>query len=831
MRQEKSSPSSSNHPLLSNTFELREEALFRLFSEQLPDAMYLLDLDDPNIPGKIIYTNEAACRVHGCSREEMIGRSINDLDEPDIAQHTNTRLEKLRSGEALTFEGERRRKDGTPFPVEITARMIEWKNRRMAFAIDHDISDRRQTENALLSSEFQFDNLISASERQAQELALLDRVRTVLAGETDLQAVFRTIVEAVADTFGYTRVALYLLKEDLLHAQHFTGFKKIKTPIALTEGLTGRVARTGEPALLENVSEDPEHVSTEEGILSELVVPILDQGTVIGTLNIESTGDQVLSASDLTMMIALSEHIGVAIGRARLYSEVRASGARYRNLVEQLNDVIFTLNARGHISYISPVIQRYSGFDAESWIGRPFTELMDQHEGPMMMGHVQRMIAGEGEPFEFRVRVKDGERRWVRSSARVIKNEEGASEVIGMLTDITDRKRMEEERVKFSKLESLGVLAGGIAHDFNNLLTGVLGNMSIASLTLSPDDPINENLKNAEEALSKAKDLTYQLLTFAKGGTPVKTLVSLKGLLSEIAPFILRGASSGHDLELNDGLWQVEADTGQISQVFQNIIINADQAMPDGGVILIKAVNVTIEPGQMPDDLSLAPGSYVKVDIIDQGRGIAPEQMSKIFDPYFSTKDEGTGLGLATAHSVITQHGGTIVVDSKLGQGTTFTVYLPATTASIEEPADEEPDVDLTPLDVGEHEGRILVLDDEEMILSLVKQILTRFGYSVAVTTDGTDTLALYKEALMTNQPFDMVILDLTIPGGKGGKDVIQEIRTLNPDVHAIVSSGYYNDPVLANYRDHGFDGIVAKPYKVHELLQVIQNTLAGSNS
>ena len=832
MRQEQNNlPSPSSHTLLSNTFELREEALFRLFSEQMSDSMYLLDLDDPDVPGKIIYTNDAACHSHGYTRDEIIGRSIIELDEVDASLKSTPNLEKLRAGAVLTFESERRRrKDGSPFPVEVTARMVEWKGHRVAFAIDRDISDRKQTEDALQSSEFQFDNLITASGRQAEELALLDRVHTVLAKEMDLQVVFQSIVEAVADTFGYTHISIYLLKDHQLHVQHFIGYAQVVTPISLSEGISGRVVRTGEPAFTEDVSNDPDHISSVDGTISNLIVPIVDQGTVIGTLNVESVGNEKLSASDLTMMIALSEHIGVAIGRARLFSEARASEARYRNLVEQLNDVIFTLNPQGVISYISPAIQRYSGYVAEDLIGRPFSELMDQQEGPMMMGHVQQMVSGGGEPFEFRVRAKDGERRWARSSARVIINEEGATEVIGMLADITDRKRMEEDRVKFSKLESLGVLAGGIAHDFNNLLTGVLGNMSIASLTLAPDDPINKNLKSAEEALSKAKDLTYQLLTFAKGGTPVKTLVSLTSLLSEITPFVLRGANSRYELELGHGVWQVEADNAQVSQVFQNIIINADQAMPDGGVIFIKAANITFEPDEIPDGLPVSPGPYVQIDISDQGHGIAPEQMSKIFDPYFTTKDEGTGLGLATAHSIITQHGGVIMVESKLGQGTTFTLYLPATMTTMEEPVPEEPEDELTTLDLGEHEGRILVLDDEEMILSLVNQILTRYGYKVVVTTDGTETLAAYKEALSTQQPFDMVILDLTIPGGKGGKDVIQELRALNSNVHAIVSSGYYNDPVLANYREYGFDGMVAKPYKVSELLQIIQKTLSGAN-
>ena len=327
---------------------------------------------------------------------------------------------------------------------------------------------------------------------------------------------------------------------------------------------------------------------------------------------------------------------------------------------------------------------------------------------------------------------------------------------------------MEEERIRLSKLESLGVLAGGIAHDFNNLLTGILGNLSIAELILPPENDACRNIKNAEQALMRAKDLTYQLLTFAKGGTPVKAPVQLKSILPEVATFVLHGSKTRCQCEVDDELLPINADLGQITQVFQNIIINADQSMPRGGLIEIKASNVTIGSKYRPDEVGLPDGTYVSIRISDCGHGIAPEHLTKIFDPYFTTKEEGTGLGLATAYSIIIQHGGAVTLSSTLGSGTHFTVYFPALVDFIPEKPPVLPDLKLTPSN--RNDGRVLVLDDEEMILALIKQTLTRYGYDVVVTVDGVDTLAAYDEAQREGRPFNVVLLILPYPVEQGGK-------------------------------------------------------------
>ena len=809
------------NPSQAGRLSLSDDTVFRLMSEQMPDALFLLDLDDSETPGRIVYVNDSACQIHGFTRRELLGRSIGDLDDEATAAFVKPRLESLLADGTLNFEGSHKRKDGSVFPVEVTARLVLWEGRRYALAVDRDISERKQAQETLQQSENQYRMLFSASERQSLELALVDRVRTVLSREMDLNVVFKTIIEAVSETFQYTHVAVYLLKEHALYAQYYTGFERLTSPLSLSRGVVGRTARTGEPVLVEDVFADPDYIASSKGIGSEMCVPLIDRGVVVGVLNVESTKERPLTDTDLILMIALSEHIGVAIGRAWLHSEVFASEARYRNLVEQLSDVIFTLNPLGIITYISPVILRYSGYAPEELLGHAFTVLMDQRDGPMLIGKVQQMIAGEIIPFEFQMRTKDGERRWVRSSGRVITDEQGTVEVHGILIDLTDRKRMEEERIRLSKLESLGVLAGGIAHDFNNLLTGILGNLSIAELILPPENDACRNIKNAEQALMRAKDLTYQLLTFAKGGTPVKAPVQLKSILPEVATFVLHGSKTRCQCEVDDELLPINADLGQITQVFQNIIINADQSMPRGGLIEIKASNVTIGSKYRPDEVGLPDGTYVSIRISDCGHGIAPEHLTKIFDPYFTTKEEGTGLGLATAYSIIIQHGGAVTLSSTLGSGTHFTVYFPALVDFIPEKPPVLPDLKLTPSN--RNDGRVLVLDDEEMILALIKQTLTRYGYDVVVTVDGVDTLAAYDEAQREGRPFNVVLLDLTIPGGTGGKEVITELKNRHPNVCAIVSSGYYNDPVLANYREYGFSGMVPKPYKVQDLLQIIQ--------
>ncbi|MFA4919498.1 MAG: ATP-binding protein [Thermodesulfovibrionales bacterium] len=386
--------------------------------------------------------------------------------------------------------------------------------------------------------------------------------------------------------------------------------------------------------------------------------------------------------------------------------------------------------------------------------------------------------------------------------------------------DLTERKKMEEEHLKVAKLESLGVLAGGIAHDFNNIMTAIIGSIGFAKLCISAEDDIYEALTVAEQAAFRAKDLTHRLLTFSKGGEPIRKVVSVPKLLKNTAGLVLSGSSALCEFMLKDDLSPVEVDEGQISQVINNILLNAVQAMPGGGKVRIAAENKSIEANAV---LPLTKGKYVKVSISDQGCGISKENIEKIFDPYFTTKDKRSGLGLTAAYSIIEKHHGYIQVESEAGTGTTFTVYLPASESSL---LIEKKESEYFPAG---KKGRILIMDDEEILRNFVVRMLKKAGYEVSAASEGLEAVELYEQAEKSGETFDVVIMDLTIPGGAGGKETIQRLLEIYPDSKAIVSSGYSNDPIMANYKDYGFKAVVEKPYSINELTRTIEDVIAGN--
>ncbi|MCL5935739.1 MAG: PAS domain S-box protein, partial [Firmicutes bacterium] len=397
------------------------------------------------------------------------------------------------------------------------------------------------------------------------------------------------------------------------------------------------------------------------------------------------------------------------------------------------------------------------------------------------------------------------------------------SRIIGavlVLRDITEHKKLEEETLKSVKLESLGILAGGIAHDFNNILMGAILNIYLAKMRSNPQDEIFKILTEAEEALMQAKNLTQQLLTFSKGGAPILKTATIGELVKNSARFVLRGSSVSCEFFVPEDLWPVEIDEGQISQVINNLVINAAQAMPEGGIIKIHAENIA--RGEV-NFLPVKPGNFVKITIKDHGTGIPEEHLKKIFDPYFTTKQKGSGLGLSTSYSIIKNHGGYIAVESEMGAGSTFYIYLPVTKKTIQVKNDVK---EISPF---AGRGRILIMDDEEDIRKTAGQILTGFGYEVEYAGDGTEAIELYRIARDAGQSFDVVIMDLTIPGGMGGREAIQKLMEIDPGVKAIVSSGYSSDPVMANHKEYGFSGVIAKPYHIEELNRLLIGLITGN--
>ncbi len=503
------------------------------------------------------------------------------------------------------------------------------------------------------------------------------------------------------------------------------------------------------------------------------------------------------------------------------------SEAHYRLLTENASDVVWKVDSDYRFTYISPADERLRGYRADEVIGHHVFELFDE-EGVAALKKIARereTAERQGtktgtKTFEARHRCKDGRWLWAEISSTPERDAHGAiTGYHGMTREITERKEHEKELLKIEKLESLGVLAGGIAHDFNNILTGIMGNISFAQLFLDDTHKSYKPLAEAEKASRRAEELARQLLTFARGGEPVKKVVSLRHLVNETLSLVLRGSNVKGTIEIPDSIHSIEADEGQMAQVFHNIIINAKQAMPGGGTLTVTARNETLDN---ENTMALPGGSYVKLSFADQGCGISDDVLKRIFDPYFTTKTSGRGLGLASAHSIVKKHGGHIGVNSVIGQGTTVTIHLPSTGATYSIYQSDSV-AETTGVHTG---GSILVMDDEEIIRRIATNMLEHLGYQVATCEDGTEAIARYTDARESGTPFSAVIMDLTIPGGMGGKEAARQIRAIDPKACLIVSSGYSDDPIMSDYTTYGFKGALAKPYNIKEFGQLLSSIL-----
>jgi PAS domain S-box-containing protein len=499
--------------------------------------------------------------------------------------------------------------------------------------------------------------------------------------------------------------------------------------------------------------------------------------------------------------------------RKQMEEALREGERRYRIIFERSPLAVISFDSEGTIVDFNDKFVEMMGSTRENLLGINTA----RQSSPKMRETIKKALAGETATFEdIYTSITGGKTAFFRGKFSPVVPGQSPTDVIATLEDITELRKHEAEQHKLEKLESLGVLAGGIAHDFNNILTGIMANISFAQVLIDPGHTSKKPLAEAQKASARAAELAQQLLTFARGGEPNKRVVSIQILIREAVSLMLRGSNVKAVLDVPDALHSLIADEGQISQVLNNLIINAAQAMPGGGTLTITAGNVTLPEA---NGLGLPAGGYVRIEVHDVGCGISPENLERIFDPYFSTKIAGTGLGLASAYSIILRHNGRISVESIVGKGTVFTIHLP----SIEGVHAEDPQV--MPQSAGiETRGAILVMDDEEMIRDIAATMLSHLGFEVRTCASGEEAVELYRNSQASGAPFWAAIMDLTIPGGLGGKDAAEQILALAPEARLIVSSGYSNDPIMANYKDFGFSAAIAKPYSIREFEQVVRS-------
>ena len=535
-------------------------------------------------------------------------------------------------------------------------------------------------------------------------------------------------------------------------------------------------------------------------------------------------GDELalLGASFNRMAAALQQQTETLLksetGLRASEAELRRISALLNRIVENIPDVIFLKDA-GELRFVlfNRAGEEATGYSRNDLLGKNDYDLFPKEEADFFTATDRETLRGNAvvEIPEEPLRTSQGSVRMFHTKKVPILDADGTPEyLLGISEDITDRKRAEEALARAAKLESIGTLAAGIAHDFNNLLAVVFGFMELSQIAAekAKQREIAGYLAQARGAFERARDLTQQLLTFSKGGAPIRKTLSLAAQVRRTISFSLSGSNVEAEFNIPDEIWLSDFDENQIGQVLDNMVINARQAMPRGGVLDVSMRNIA--RSEAPE--FLPPKNYVCVSIRDHGSGIAREHLPHIFDPFFTTKTMGSGLGLATSHSIISQHGGFIGVDSVEGRGTTFDIYLPTSSgaASVEEVADQNRQ--------RPGKGVILLMDDEELILDVLSLMLEEIGYRTVKTQNGEEAKEEMKSAFRAGEPFLAAILDLTIPGGPGGREILRSLKALDPSIKAIASSGYADDPVMSSPSAYGFVGRLIKPYQRKDLLVVL---------
>ncbi|MBM9577576.1 PAS domain S-box protein [Leptospira sp. 201903070] len=505
------------------------------------------------------------------------------------------------------------------------------------------------------------------------------------------------------------------------------------------------------------------------------------------------------------------------------------SERRFRVTLENINLIGLGLDSEGNITFCNDYLLNLTGWKREELIGNNwFDYFLLPEEKEQVLSIFKEAIRTQLLPLHYEnyLRTKGGEKKLIQWDNTILQDRN--NRIIGTIsigTDITDRKRAESDRLELErrllhaqKLESLGVLAGGIAHDFNNLLGGIFGYIDLAREKAAAGESNVRYLEKAITVFNRAKDLTQQLLTFAKGGKPIRKTGSLAPILNDCVLFSLSGSNVSCHFEIDDNIGLCDFDENQIHQVVENMIINSIQSMPLGGTILVSAKNMYLEKN---NSVRLHEGNYIQISIQDSGIGIPKDLLPRIFEPFFTTKQKGTGLGLATSYSIVQKHDGGIEVKSELGVGSTFNIYLPVSRNKMKSPPPKETD---------QHQGigKVLIMDDEDFIIEIFSDMLEKMGYQIVSAKNGTDAIRLFHEAKNSSRPFDVLIFDLTIPGGMGGEKAISEIRKIDPKVIAIASSGYSEDPVISSPTEYGFSASLRKPFRKIDLAELLEKLLSG---
>ncbi|MCF8131057.1 MAG: PAS domain S-box protein [Deltaproteobacteria bacterium] len=764
----------------------KSERKYKLLFERAPLGYQSLDEK-----GHFLEVNRAWLDTFGYTREEVIGKSFSSFIHPAWVEHFKRNFDRFKAvGEILGAEFQMTKKDGSFIMVAFNGKISRDKkgNVKQTYCILRDITSQKRYEKALRESE-----------RMLNETQTLAKVG---GWEYHVEKKSTAWTDEVYRIYGLDRESYN--PNNMNQNNSFYAPEDRKT---VGRAFYSAVVK-GEPYDLESgfVSAEGHHIW------------------------VRTTAKPVFKNGNVTKVVG---NIMDITERKRAEEMLLAERLKLERYFENIPLMAFNFSFNGRIADCNTNAVNALGYeDKEELLGKSAISTLYT---PRSQKKAKQIF----ETWKKGKRIKNEELEVINRQGKIIDVllnvdtvfDQDGSPIHSIAThlDITERKRAHKEKVRLQaelqqaqKTEAIATLAGGIAHDYNNLLSVIMGNLSLAMEKAGLEPELAEFLDDANRASLKVRDLTHELMALSKGGGPVKKMGSLKEFLRSNLETIPTHSGISLNTSISKDLWQLPFDPLKMGAVFRNVMTNAFEAMPDGGIITIKAENFQIEDTKWNPGLTLEPGDYVHISIQDQGVGISKEHLSKIFDPYFSTKalgvQKGMGLGLATTYAIVEKHGGHISFDSSPGTGTTVNIYLPVESEAGErkDPGDTNPN---TPSSI----RRVLVMDDEEMLRKLAQQMLKRLGYEVKTVKDGFEAIEAVRNQKDSGAPFDMVIVDLTIKGGMGGEQTIRELLKIDPHIKTIVSSGYFNDPIMRNYEEYGFMGSMAKPYELHNLKKAIE--------
>ncbi len=732
---------------------------YKVLFEQSPYGIVTIDLR-----GKFLDFNERAHCELGYAREEFGKLSIYDIDLDVSREAAPVRARQILEEGGAEFEARHRTRQGEIRNVHVIVRPVALPGQTVLHSIWQDITERKKAEETIrkFAEVVQHTRIGMAIGTPEGKLGLMNPAFAEMHGYAMDELSGRPIADVYAPQVR-TSLPGYI---DAINKNEYYEFETL------------RLRKDGSvfPAEVQAYA-----IKDEEGRVLY----------------------RITNVQDITARKKAEE--------ALLYSE-----EFIRNILDTVDESFMVIDRDFRILAANKTFCVWNNIDRHSIAGRHCYEVIHKMERPCHesggQNCVMKLVFETGEPCTVTDRHETAEGNFLdtEKSAFPFRNSSGAViAAIETVHDITERRLLEKEQLQSEKLKAIGTLAGGIAHDFNNLLQGVFGYVSLTKMNLDPKGKAFANLEKVEKALNMSMSLANQLLTFSKGGKPVKKRVALLPIVESSAGFALSGSRSVCRMTSGKDLWDIEADEGQIEQVVQNIVLNASEAMPDGGTVEINITNAEIPKAikpSLPDG-----GKFIRLEIRDSGIGIPEHYLPKIFDPYFTTKQKGSGLGLATSYSIIRNHGGIIDIASEANKGSIFSIYLPALESCVE----KEVRVSLPPV---KRKARVLVMDDEEIIRDVAMMMIRELGHEGESAHDGADAIEKFRQAADTGKPFDVVVLDLTVKRGMGGERVIAKLREMEPGIKAIVSSGYSDNPVISDYKCHGFSAFLNKPYRISAL-------------